>query len=296
MRLHRAAAGPALRQAAITGSTEQAAVVSDKCPTLLGDALSLRGVLGEAPIHVAASSGHSAVLQMLLDAKANPNAQDLAGETPLHYCAIAGQATTAEMLLKNGADPTIESFFSETAMDVAQQELAYWLVDTAGVQSVLTQTLNDGEKRAVHEAFSKQMQQKQLKREGAISKHKQDCQQSQAVVHVDTTDVQSVLGSRAGASEAAGCSACGELKAELAQSNGQIAALMAEQGQLKADRQNGSAAGNWRQWQDGYNPENLQSRDAFLTANLARTHLARTTILERAIKRKETEADGSSRA
>merc|ERR1712086_342172 len=105
------------------------------------DAPSLRGVLGEAPIHVAASSGHSAVLQMLLEAKANPNAQDLVGETPLHYCAVAGQATTAEVLLQAGADPTIESFFSETAMEVAQQELAYWLVDTAEVQSVLTQKL-----------------------------------------------------------------------------------------------------------------------------------------------------------
>ena len=39
--------------------------------------------------------------------------------------------------MQAGADPTIESFFSETAMEVAQQELAYWLVDTAEVQSVL---------------------------------------------------------------------------------------------------------------------------------------------------------------
>merc|ERR1740117_1599440 len=150
-RLHRAAAGPALRQAAITGSTERAAVVSDQCPTLLADAPSLRGVLGEAPIHVAASAGHTAVLQMLLKAKANPNAQDLAGETPLHYCAAAGQAMTAKVLLQAGADSTIESFFSETALEVAQQELAYWLVDTAEVQKVLTQTLTDVEKQAMNE-------------------------------------------------------------------------------------------------------------------------------------------------
>ena len=51
--------------------------------------------------------------------------------------------------------------------------------------------------------------------------------------------------------------------------------------------------GIWRKWHHGYNPEDSHSRDAFLTANLARTHLARTSILERAIKRKETEAAGS---
>ena len=48
--------------------------------------------------------------------------------------------------------------------------------------------------------------------------------------------------------------------------------------------------GIWRKWQDRYNPEDSQSRDAFLTANLART---KAKLIERAIKRKEAEATGS---
>ena len=51
--------------------------------------------------------------------------------------------------------------------------------------------------------------------------------------------------------------------------------------------------GIWRKWQDGYNPKDSQSRDAFLTANLTRTLVARTAILERAIKQKQAEAGGS---
>ena len=46
-------------------------------------------------------------------------------------------------------------------------------------------------------------------------------------------------------------------------------------------------------WQAQYNPDDPDSRTAFLTANLARSHLARTAILERATKRKEAEAAGS---
>ena len=51
--------------------------------------------------------------------------------------------------------------------------------------------------------------------------------------------------------------------------------------------------GVWNVWQEQYNPEDPDSRTAFLTANLARAHLARTAILERATKRKEAEAAGS---
>ena len=104
------------------------------------------------------------------------------GDFDAQIASKAGQATTAQLLMQAGADPTIESFFSETAMEVAQQELAYWLVDTAEVQSVLTQNLTDGEKQAMHEAFSKQMQQKQLNLEEAISKHRNGCQQMKAAL------------------------------------------------------------------------------------------------------------------
>ena len=48
--------------------------------------------------------------------------------------------------------------------------------------------------------------------------------------------------------------------------------------------------GVWREWQYQYDPEDSHSRSAFLTANLARTTLARTAILDRALKRKEAEA------
>ena len=48
--------------------------------------------------------------------------------------------------------------------------------------------------------------------------------------------------------------------------------------------------GIWGKWQAQYNPDDPDSRDAFLTANLART---KVKLIERATKKKEAEAAGS---
>ena len=54
--------------------------------------------------------------------------------------------------------------------------------------------------------------------------------------------------------------------------------------------------GVWREWQYQYDPEDSHSRSAFLTANLARSSLARTAILERALRRRKEEAEAARSA
>ena len=93
--------------------------------------------------------------------------------------------------MQAGADPTIESFFSETAMEVAQQELAYWLVDTAEVQSVLGSRVlvvaaEAAECRTIEDLKAALQQQTKTAHDEvqaavkATAKHKSDCEQMKA--------------------------------------------------------------------------------------------------------------------
>lgn len=75
------------------------------------------------PLILASSYGGPDTVKMLLDAKANPNAQEARGMTPLMF-AIAldhPDARVVRLLLERGADPKIKSKVGETAIDWARK-------------------------------------------------------------------------------------------------------------------------------------------------------------------------------
>lgn len=68
-----------------------------------------------------ARGGSHAVVKLLLEKGADPNAQaDVSLETPLHW-AVEGRAnlTTIELLAEHGADPDLEDGDGETPLDYA---------------------------------------------------------------------------------------------------------------------------------------------------------------------------------
>ena len=84
----------------------------------------IKDVVGETPLHYAASEGHPDVAKLLLEHGADPNAKDVEGNAPplpaLVHClrcketsnckddaACADCADAARVLLDHGADPTI---------------------------------------------------------------------------------------------------------------------------------------------------------------------------------------------
>jgi ankyrin repeat protein len=77
------------------------------------------------------------IVEMLLDAGADPNMRGINDYTPLHYCAAEGNTELVELLLSRGADPSLRTRIDdlETPADVAE---------VAG-HSVLAQRLRSAE-------------------------------------------------------------------------------------------------------------------------------------------------------
>lgn len=78
---------------------------------------------GWAPLHYAATGGHVAVLQMLLENHAYVDAESPNGSTPLMMAAMYGSPDAVRVLLEAGADPLIKNDLGLTALDFAKRGL-----------------------------------------------------------------------------------------------------------------------------------------------------------------------------
>jgi ankyrin repeat protein len=76
---------------------------------------------GWTPLHYAATNGHTAVMQLLLDKDAFIDAQSPNGSTPLMMAAMYGSITAVKLLLDEGADPLMKNQLGMTATDFAQK-------------------------------------------------------------------------------------------------------------------------------------------------------------------------------
>ena len=76
---------------------------------------------GWTPLHYAATNGHLAVMNLLLEKHAYIDATSPNGTTPLMMAARYGPPTAVKLLLDEGADPTIKNDMGLTALDFAQQ-------------------------------------------------------------------------------------------------------------------------------------------------------------------------------
>lgn len=77
---------------------------------------------GTTLLHLAANCDTPAILQLLLDYGADPNAQDDDGYTALHVAALWGKADLTKLLLEHGADPTLYDFEELLPVDHARNE------------------------------------------------------------------------------------------------------------------------------------------------------------------------------
>jgi uncharacterized protein len=106
----------ALHLAAFFGQLEAAAV-------LLGRGAEVDSPAGNAsrvrPLHSAAAGGHAAIVGLLLERGADPDARQHGGYVPLHSAAGRGDAVTARLLVEHGADRTIRADDGRRPVDMA---------------------------------------------------------------------------------------------------------------------------------------------------------------------------------
>lgn len=76
---------------------------------------------GWTPLHYASTSGHVAIMRLLLDNHAYIDAASPNGSTPLMMAAMYGTVDALKLLIGAGADPTLKNAKGLDAMDFARQ-------------------------------------------------------------------------------------------------------------------------------------------------------------------------------
>ena len=76
---------------------------------------------GWAPLHYAATNGHTDIMQLLLDGYAYIDASAPNGATPLMMAAEFGNIAAVQLLLDAGADASIKNRLGQTALDYARR-------------------------------------------------------------------------------------------------------------------------------------------------------------------------------
>lgn len=75
----------------------------------------------QTALMMACATGMSELAELLLDAGADPHAEDQDGNTPLHFAVSDGNYRSTYLLLTAGADPDMPNAREETAFDLADQ-------------------------------------------------------------------------------------------------------------------------------------------------------------------------------
>jgi ankyrin repeat protein len=76
---------------------------------------------GWTPLHYAATSGHPAIIELLLEHHAYIDAESPNGTTPLMMAAHYGTPAAVKLLLDAGADPAVKNQLGLTALDFARR-------------------------------------------------------------------------------------------------------------------------------------------------------------------------------
>jgi ankyrin repeat protein len=90
-----------------------------------------RNALKVAALHAAVAGGKIDIVKAILEARADPNAQQQAGFRAIHEAGTKANRVLAELLIAHGADPTLPSDDGKNAIDLARDkghtEFADWL-------------------------------------------------------------------------------------------------------------------------------------------------------------------------
>ena len=88
---------------------------------------SRRGEFGYTPLHEAVNSGHSKLLNLLLENGGDPNCCASSGCTPLHLAASSGHVDCIRVLLASNADISITNDDGVTPIQIAELNSKHYI-------------------------------------------------------------------------------------------------------------------------------------------------------------------------
>ena len=107
----------ALHLAAFFGQEEAAKILLERGAEV--HLVARNASIHATPLHSAAAGSHPAIVKLLLEHGADPNAAQDGGFTPLHSAAQSDHRESAEALLEAGADPSLVNDEGKTPADLA---------------------------------------------------------------------------------------------------------------------------------------------------------------------------------
>jgi len=120
----------------LAGSVSQGLVYHYFAPAARNANYDLRRADGLAPLHFAASEGHTGLIEFLIERGANVNIQNPSGATPLHEAVRSGNAAAISLVIGGGADVNARDANGNTALHLA--------VPPANHAAVIRQLLANG--------------------------------------------------------------------------------------------------------------------------------------------------------
>jgi len=93
--------------------------------------------LGQTPLMIAVMKGSLPIVELLLEAGANPNAQDDSGTTALMLTWDCDLEIT-RVLIRAGADPSLRNAAGETALDIARRKKQGAIMALLGISKPTT--------------------------------------------------------------------------------------------------------------------------------------------------------------
>ncbi len=134
-----------LSLAAISGRTDTISMLLEK-----GSDIHNRNEDQSTPLHLAALLGKTEAAELLLENGIDVNARDYKGETPLHFAAFLGQTETVDLLIQSGAGVNIRNYEGASPMDSAMVdvETTMWIARMLQIE-VDEETLDAGKERTL---------------------------------------------------------------------------------------------------------------------------------------------------
>jgi ankyrin repeat protein len=106
-----------------------------------------RDWLGNTPLHKAATGGHFAICEMIIDNLTNKNPEDFNGITPLHWAAHYGHLSICQLIMRNCDEKNPKGHMGDTpfyfAARMGQVKICKFFIENLSIDDITIQNSFD---------------------------------------------------------------------------------------------------------------------------------------------------------